>query len=366
MIVDKVHVPKNICVVVSSLGKGGAERSSALLTKMLDMLGHRVFLVTMEDSIDYIFEGNFLNVGAWKPANDNFLFRFKRARLLRRYLREHKIDLVIDNRARNLFYRDVIFNKYVYKNIKKIYVIRSFKLATYFPRKKWKARFLYKNADALVGVSKGIVAHVKNTYGFEHVHLIYNPVENKGMTQSSDIPKPFIMTLGRLDDGVKNYRLLLDAYAETQLPALEIPLLILGSGKDRQMIKEKIASLKLEKMVMMQPFDPHPERHLEQAHFVTLTSRHEGFPRAIIEALAVGTPVVSVDCDSGPSEIIKDGENGLLVPNFDKAALVKAMNRMAQDQQLHLKCKQQAKNSVAHLSLENIAVFWQRLIQKVC
>jgi len=94
-----------------------------------------------------------------------------------------------------------------------------------------------------------------------------------------------------------------------------------------------------------------------------LTSHFEGFPMSLVESLAVGTPVISVDCETGPREIVQNKVNGLLVENYNKTALAAAMNLMIDDEDLYQKCKNNAKKSVEHLSLTNIAQQWQNLLK---
>jgi glycosyltransferase involved in cell wall biosynthesis len=80
--------------------------------------------------------------------------------------------------------------------------------------------------------------------------------------------------------------------------------------------------------VTILPFNSNPFDIVQNARFTVLTSHYEGFPMSIVESLALGTPVVAVDCNSGPREIVIDEYNGLLVENYNVKNLAAAFNRM--------------------------------------
>ena len=118
-------------------------------------------------------------------------------------------------------------------------------------------------------------------------------------------------------------------------------------------------------MIQFLPFNPNPYPHLRAAKCSVLTSHYEGFPRAVIESLAVGTPAVSVDCQSGPAEIIRDGYNGFLVPNYKPDALAQALNNLIFDPELLSRTTANAKQSVAHLDIAEIANEWDAIIKEI-
>src|SRR5699024_2981794 len=148
----------------------------------------------------------------------------------------------------------------------------------------------------------------------------------------------------------------------SELSSLYVLFMMLGDGKDVQMIEKRANELQIDDMVIHHDYTPQVGWYLQQAKFLILSSRHEGFPRVLIEALSVGTPVVSVDCKSGPKEVVHHEKNGLLVPNHNPEKLANAISRMYTDKQLYNQCKAFAKESVQHLSIENIAKQWEEHI----
>jgi glycosyltransferase involved in cell wall biosynthesis len=101
--------------------------------------------------------------------------------------------------------------------------------------------------------------------------------------------------------------------------------LILGEGKERPLLEELIKKLGLEHDVRLPGFVMNPYAYMARASLFVLSSRWEGLPTVLIEALCCGTPVVSTDCPSGPREILRDGQYGQLVPVGDVEELARAI-----------------------------------------
>ncbi|WP_282040637.1 glycosyltransferase [Winogradskyella flava] len=355
---------KKICIIVSSLGAGGAERSSAILSEMLFDLGYDIHIVSVLNKIDYPYKGTLLNLGALKDKDDTVLGKLKRLRVFKNYLKAHNFDYVIDSRTRIGFFREFIISKFIYNPRKTIYCVRSYNTDSYINPSRVFGNTLYGSAHRIIAVSNGISVKLKKKYGFKNLTIINNPIviNNISVMSEVDVKNKFILFFGRLDDSIKNISLLLQAYAESEIFQKEIKLIILGKGKDKNALLNKSEILGLKNSVSFLEYKSNPYGWVKEALFTVLTSKYEGFPRTLIESLALGTPVISVDCKSGPNEIIINENNGLLVENHNIKALAQAMDRLVEDKELYLRCKANAKSSVAHLSMKTIGLQWKTIL----
>lgn len=352
-----------VCLVAISLGRGGAERSTALLSQMLAMKGYDVHIVVLNDWVHYPYAGKLFNLGTEKAGNDSIVRRIMRFQKFRNYLKSEKFDLIIDNRTRVSAAKESYYLSYLYKGFRVIYVVRSANLSQYLPDNKIVARKMIERSTKVVGVSKHIAEKINKVFKTDKAVAIYNPMMP---FEVEDVPKSdseYILFLGRLEDKVKNISLLLDGYQQSALPEKNIRLKILGDGEDLEDLKDKTTTLGIANKVDFVPFTSEVYPYLKNAYFTVLTSQYEGFPRALVESLSVGTPVVSVDCVSGPSEIVDNGHNGLLIANHNAQRLAWAMDRMVSDHELYETCKKNSKESVAHLSLEHIAEEWDKILR---
>lgn len=351
---------KKIALVTISLAGGGAERSTALLSQMLETQGFDVHIITLNNAIDYDYAGTLFNLGLYKTGKDTLLKRLVRFSKLKQYLRREKFDFIIDNRNRSNAYKEAYYLNYVYRNERVIYVARSFKLENYFPLGAKVATEMIHKSAGIVGVSQEIATTINRTFNTHKAITLYNPIAPIAVP-SSDKDLYYIF-VGRLVDAVKNVSLLIDAFAKAYLKNTTYVLKICGDGPDKAMLKQKVTDLGLDQAIVFEPFTPYIYEKMAAARALILTSHYEGFPRVVIEALSLGTPVISVDCKSGPKEVIKNNHNGILVPNHDVEALAQAIHTFHTDTALYDHCALNAQASVSHLAMEEVGKQWAQYL----
>lgn len=352
-----------IAIVSASLGVGGAERFAGLLSFMLHDLGYEVHNIIILDHVDYDYQGTLVNLGKLY-ANEKAIFRaVKKGKYIARYLSENGIQKVIDNRSRPVIARE-LFTKWIYGNRKVYYFFHSSNLEMYLTKSVFWAKYIFGDATKLVCVSTEIEKKLRNKYKFTNTKTIYNPIifSERIAEKPTNVPDNYILFFGRLEEEIKNFSLMLSSFRLSKVYDDGTKLLLIGDGSGKDFIQAKIKEIDLENHIQLLPFQKNITPYIQHAKFTILTSHFEGFPMSIIESLACGTPVVSVDCETGPKEIIQNKFNGLLVPNHDEKALTKAINDMISDENLYQNCKNNAKKSVEHLSLTNIAQQWQQLL----
>jgi glycosyltransferase involved in cell wall biosynthesis len=354
-----------IAIVSASLGVGGAERFAGLLSFMLHDLGYEVHHIIILDYVDYDYKGTLVNLGKLF-ANEKGIFRaVKKGKYIARYLAENDIEMVIDNRSRPTIPRE-LFTKRIYGNRKIYYFFHSSNLEMYLTNSVFWAKYIFGNATKLVCVSHEIEEKLKNNYQFTNTKTIYNPIVFPAtiLEKPAAIPENYILFFGRLEEGIKNFSLLLHAFSKSKVYENDIKLLIIGNGSSKEFILAKVIELQLENHIQIIPFQKNILPYIQHAKCTILTSHFEGFPMSIIESLAAGTPVISVDCETGPKEIIQNRYNGILVPNNEEEALSQAIIDLISDEKLYQNCKKNAQKSVEHLSLKTIALQWKQLLSE--
>ena len=197
-------------------------------------------------------------------------------------------------------------------------------------REKWAplfARFFYPWADEIVTVSHGAAADLSQVTGLplSRIKVIYNPVITPELWEQAKEPvehtwfadgePPVILAVGRLHEQ-KDYPTLIRAFARVR-QSQTCRLMILGTGPDRQKLQSLIKELDWESDVLLCGFKANPYAYMSKASMLVLSSKWEGLPTVLIEALAIGIPVIATDCQSGPNEILDNGRYGDLVPVGD-------------------------------------------------
>jgi glycosyltransferase involved in cell wall biosynthesis len=200
------------------------------------------------------------------------------------------------------------------------------------------ARHTYPWSAGIVAVSEGVAADLREDLGLapEKIRVIHNPValdEIDALGRRSvshpwlqEPSVPILLSAGRLTEQ-KDFATLIDAFARARARR-DLRLVILGEGELRPQLDTQIRELGLSAQVSMPGFVRNPFPFMARAALFVLSSRWEGFPNVLLQALASGCPVVSTDCRSGPRELLEHGRFGALVPVGDPDALAAAILRV--------------------------------------
>lgn len=166
----------------------------------------------------------------------------------------------------------------------------------------------------------------------KNVFTLYNPLDFQAIRELSEHKdetslhlERYIIFVGRLEKQKRIDRLINAFYL---LNDNSLKLLILGEGSLKESLKNQVENLGMDKNVIFHNFIKNPYPLIKKAKLLALTSDHEGLPTVLIESLVIGTPVVSVDCLSGPSEILEGKRSHFLVESFDEKDIAEKLKQV--------------------------------------
>ena len=329
-----------LAILIPSFGDGGVERMLVNLAGGLARRGVQVDFVTRTRAAPYLER---------LPPQVTLVELGATGRLavlppLVRYLRAARPDFVLcgKDRAARSALRARRLSGVDFQLVMRPGTTVSERLARRSAYKRWRAyrliRRVYGQAAAVVGNSEGVVADIAAIARLpaNRMHLIRNPVITPDLQAQAAAPcvhpwfaagqPQVIVGVGGLRRQ-KGFDILIRAFAAVRA-SRPCRLLILGEGHLRRSLEQLATELGLAGDIDLPGFDPQPYPLVARAALFVLSSRWEGSPNALTEALALGTPVVSTDCPSGPREILAGGAIAPLVPVDDVPALAEAMARV--------------------------------------
>jgi glycosyltransferase involved in cell wall biosynthesis len=343
-----------VAVIGYKLAEGGLERVFGSTTKMLHDAGIEIHTLVLEDKIEFEFAGKLVSFGKYSK----FIKYFK----LRKYLQKQQFDYIIDFRHRINPKMELVFLHFIYLNLKFIYTVHSSKLETYLTNNNWIAKQILQKAHKIVTVSNFIKHKIETKFNAKSIRVIPNSISILSVSDSEKLPFEYVIAVGRLVQ-LKQFDKLIESYANSNLPEKNIHLVILGTGEEQANIEKKISEFNLQSVLHLLGFKETVYDYILRAKFLVLTSQYEGFPMTILEALSLGIPVISFDCESGPNEMIVNYNNGILVENQNFTELTHKMNIFAEDEVLYQHCKSNAISSVAKFQSEVIINQWLQALK---
>jgi glycosyltransferase involved in cell wall biosynthesis len=354
-----------IALVGFRMGAGGSEKVMANLSLFFEQKGIEIHNIIVSDSVSYDYAGKLINLGLLKNKTNGFLNQFQRMVAFNNYIKNNNFDFIIDFRFRIKPLQELIISRFIY-NTKTIFTVHHYLIHHYMPNTTWLTRWMYNDCYANVAIVDKMTQIIIEKHHLKNVVQIANPLNiEEAIAKSNhhlDLKYDYIIAVGQFENPLKQFDKLILSYADSRLVEKNIHLVILGNGNKPPL--EKIAkALNVTDFVHFLGFQDNPFKYMKKAKFLILSSHSEGFANVLVESLACETPVISFDCPCGPSDIIIDKENGLLVENQNTTKLTEAINLLTEDNVLYQHCKQNTLQSIQKFSLENIGEKWLDLMQ---
>lgn len=361
-----------IALLTSSLGAGGAERVATILCNAWAARGDTVMLVPtysaggrpfypVADAVKIVFLADV--AGSRRKTPWSYASRLA---TLRRLILESAPDVVVSFLP-NVNVAAILSTAFL--GIPLIICERndpssrsSFDL--------WEicSKLTYRYADMFTVQTEDVARKAPRIYpGLNRVRIVPNPLSDglASFRAQADNPRKILLSVGRLAPQKQMDRLI-DGFAGVAPCFPDWDLHIYGDGQLKPRLDAQIGELGLRERVFLKGQTGEPWKVMAQADAFAMTSRHEGFPNALLEAMGIGLPCVVTDCPSGPREITRDGKDALLVPPDDHEALVAALAKLMGDARFRAVLGEQARESVlSRFSLKTIVEHWDRLFDEV-
>ncbi|TPG42888.1 glycosyltransferase family 4 protein [Sphingomonas koreensis] len=353
---------RSIAIVVAALGAGGAERVVAWLAGHWLARGAQVTVISFDAEGDAIYHAF--------PAGVRFVRLGIPARRGRRWLPPPLSRIVALRRAVTRIEPDLVVSFLTKINVLTLAATIGLSIPVVVAERNnpehqpahplWRFALppLYRRAAAIVcqtHASRRCIPAASRS----RIWVIANPVTPAREPLRHPRPRT-IAAVGRLESQ-KGFDLLIDAFARIAERQRGWRLELWGSGPDADALRERIAAHRLDDRIALRGLSERPGGWIAETGIFVLPSRYEGFPNVLGEAMAAGLPVIAADCDFGPAELVIDGDNGLLVPRENVAALATALDRLIGDSGLRERLAAAAPLVVDRFSSRRIAAEWDSL-----
>lgn len=360
-----------LALVISSLTCGGAERVLTLLANAWADRGWEVAILTIGPRHKDFYT---LSQGIRRVALDlaepprwpldSLLNSLRRVRALRRALRDLKPDVVV-----SFMDKPNILTLLACRGLEApVIVSERVDAGQYSAGRAWAAlrRWMYPAAAAVVVQTERQQEWFRRFIPGARVRLIPNPVGSPGASSGPAPRLPeaehLVVGMGRLTRQ-KGFDILIRAFARCAPRHPGWALVLLGEGEERGPLEDLCARLEMAGRISLPGAIPDPAAVLRRAALFVLPSRFEGFPNALLEAMACGVSAIAADCPSGPREIVEAGVNGLLVPPEDVPALAAAMDRLMSSPEERRRLGGRAARVVERFSLQSALESWESIIE---
>lgn len=356
---------KKIALFIGSLQKGGSERVMANLAEYFYKKGYEVLLVTQyKREVEYDISPKIQRVYS-EPAKEqlqggrihNFMVRFQ---TLRNIWKEHQPDVILSFLGKNNLMA-IITSRFL--PVKVVTSVRG------EPTMEYEGKAMQRVAKLLFRFADGVVLQTKMALEFfpdsvrRKAVILPNPLNLNFIREKYQGKREnVIVTAGRLDEN-KNHKMLIKAFANIAEQYPDTKLVIYGEGENRTKLESLAKEKGLEDRISLPGSVSDLADRMYCVRAFVLTSDTEGMPNSLLEAMTLGLTVISTDCPcGGPATLIKDGENGLLIPVRDEEALTNALIKILSDWEYADKLGNNAHDITKEMHPDKVNSEWEKYL----
>ena len=356
---------KNICFLIGNLNSsGGTERVTSLITNELVQRHYNILILSLVDGSSPFFNlDKHIQTHTLYPKKISFKRNFVGAVWkIRQFLKNHKVNaLVVVDSISCLFtvpatvgldIKHLCWEHFNFKNnngvrLRDVSRVWAARYCDYVITLTERDKELWK-----LGLNK-----IK-----ANIIAIPNPTAYENIDHVSRLDAKVVLALGHLTP-VKGFDLLIQAWSQVCRANNDWILCLLGSGEEEEALKNQAKSLNIADRIDFVAATKNVEQYYRACAFYCLSSRFEGLPMVLLEAQAFGLPIISFDCETGPSEVVVDNINGWLVDNGDVEALSeRLLTAINIDNSTYQELSNQAKSSSQRFSVSHVVDSWHDIL----
>lgn len=375
-----------ILVLHGHLSMGGEERVLLSVLRNLVELNYDVdLLITWNHKENNLFESEIPKKVNYEFLFDSYngknklikeIYRIKAKttylKKIEKKIKNEKYDIVIDYSSNLLKYDNFDINIPVFAWIH--FSLTFGEKLTLEKIKKYKKQ--YKKYSKIFAITRVMKEEFINKVGIDQkkVELVYNPIDLKLIQKKAEnvekkyenyLKQDYFLQVSRLTQQ-KQPEHLVDIYYKLKQAGIKEKLYFIGDGEKKEIIKQKIKEYNLEDDIILLRQIENPYPFFKNAKLFVHTAKYEGLPTVLLESLALGTPVVSYDCPTGPRDILgKNSEYGELISLNDKDMFVEKVLELMNSKEKYEKYKKLSLIRANDFSMENNKVKLKELIENI-
>ncbi len=347
------------------MSDGGAQRVVSILANYLDEKDYQIRIITFRDGDHYKVNEGIERIRLHKKPLINSVVFSGFFSLLSFYWKKSNRPDVLNSHIDLLGYLSIPIAKIF--GLKIIVSEHNNYLSSYTYAERFLWTFFYPLVNAVTILTSFDLEYFSRKN--KNVHIMPNPCSFE-LATNTDHNKPEIkevLAIGQLNRyHHKGFDNLLDIAKEVLNIHPDWTFKVVGAGdKGAEFLKAKAKGMRIENSVIFTGYQSNIKELLSQTDIFILPSRFEGLPMTLLEAMSQGTPCIAYNCVSGPSDIISNGENGLLIENQNKEAMVNGLLTLIEDAGLRRKFRKNAPPSLEKFSIDKVGQKWEKLLNAV-